>query len=201
MPRLIALPGEQLAFCLMGKVANTSVKNAVLSSLGRPERFAPEQGVLPWHALQFLKSTEGYRVLAMVRHPLDRLVSAWADPLLMRTILCRIPGITPDMGFAAFARRVVALPDRGLDHHLRSQTALLRGLTVRAADIGRLEDMPVTWCKFQEIVMQHGGRLADLQRHHVGHREPWRKFYDTDLRRLVERRYDEDIARWYGNES
>ena len=79
-------PEAELVYTSVAKVANTSIKSCLLASF-HPEiaRRAPHSPEMPYvsvHPNRIRTMYPGYCHFAVVRHPLDRLVSFWADKIV-----------------------------------------------------------------------------------------------------------------------
>lgn len=172
------LPGQDVAFALVPKVAASSIRRI----LPKPtERMTAQQA-----------QDDGCFVVAFVRHPLDRLVSAWADK-------CQPGGMTPrlktlgffeGMDFPAFVSH--AAQHRDSDHHLRCQADfLMAGERLCVDYLGRFERLDQDWARVQAMF-----GLADLpHRNKSPRRGRWQRYYrHRELRIQAEKMYHRDLV-------
>lgn len=136
---------------------------------------------------------------AFVRHPLDRLHSAWKDKIRNRTDESRNlfaeHGLTLDATFDEFVRVVSGIPDEVADSHVRSQTSLLcdaHGLVVD--HLGRFETLSQDWKRL--TLPPHG--VPDLpHRNSSGPSDgvpSWTAVYTPETWELAVSRYADDLA-------
>ena len=124
--------------------------------------------------------------LALCRHPLTRLVSAWHHPGFAERG-------DDHYTFERFVHDVAATPDGSCDQHIRSQTYLRPDAVVNLP----LEDMPASWQVVQDAIAARGmepppelTHLNPSQR-----RADWTTYYTPELRAIAEQRYADDFAR------
>jgi len=146
-------------------------------------------------------------VVALVRHPLDRLVSTWADcsrPHRIGLIGTHrmtgqpIHGIYAGMPFDEFARIVADHPLT--NRHWQPMTVWLRAWGGWPDVLVRYEHLREDW----ELVrgMQHGIPEFPRAQHNKSERGDWRSYYSDELRERLAGVYAEDMARLgYGLEA
>lgn len=198
-PNNVLLERQRLAVQVIPKAANTAIKGALARALGllAPNPNAP--GVFDYGSrADVMGLGADWLVVTVVRHPLDRLVSCWADKVAyapkVRPHLSR-NGARPGMPFQAFAAVACATPDGEADQHFRAQAHDIGSLHETRADlIMRLEDGAEGWGHIQEAVRKHCGlRLPPLGQENSSERGAWDMYYSGILEACVER-YRDDFA-------
>lgn len=133
-PNYILIPGE-VALLLPAKCANTSIKQAIATRLGRPVDLNSPRWFVDIHdpeRLPYATTDEivaarekGVPVVGVIRDPVARLVSCWRDKVAGKYQLeFRKPGsIHPGMSWDAFVWAVSTTPDEEADQHFRSLCA------------------------------------------------------------------------------
>lgn len=145
-PEAIVLETQQLLFYPVPKVASSSMKSYIISLEVGPKAFAEmshhEIHAYPFktvHDIQWNRSLNGFRKIAIIRDPYKRLDSCYRDKILksVRTNgrvfngferynkLLRRELFRPDMSFEDFCQVVARLPDCLSDGHFRSQVTFL----------------------------------------------------------------------------
>ena len=130
----IYLPEWKLVYFFVPKVACTSLKTVCADLLSLSEDKSPHEHSFPkLDRQQLLAAPSTYDSFAVVRDPIDRLLSGYKS-MVMRPIhdrhyfhgvfrpLVKFGGFSHAMSFEAFCRRVVEIPDRYADPHFRSQS-------------------------------------------------------------------------------
>jgi hypothetical protein len=149
-----------------------------------------------------------YFKFAFVRNPWDRLVSLYWDKFAKNGPGVRLPEhvevvLYPGMPFAEFVEAVYAIPDRDANIHFKSQYRTIcgpgRDKPVMADFIGRFENLAADFA----VVAKGIGSAQELQLPHIiphklrsesrKSRPPYADFYNDRLRKLVYKRYQEDI--------
>lgn len=196
-------PEIRMAYTATPKVANTSVKAALLESF-RPDasRRNPHNEQLPY--VQVHPDAIAWRHpellhFAVVRDPFDRFVSFFEDRVTgtgfgerMRRL-----GFDPGMTFAEAARQARTVSDRRADPHMRSQSVLLagRGGRLRPHLLLRFERLTQDWNLLSVIAQETTGQKpAPLPHRRVSERQPCASYYDDETRGLVAERYRSDFA-------
>ncbi len=149
----------------------------------------------------------GLFTFTFVRNPWDRLVSCYRDKIGgevddftgfseeagVAYCLARFDEFTAGMSFEAFLRAVAAIPDERADAHFRSQNTFVR---TKAGKLGvdfiggfeRLQD------DFAHVVRQVGLPSSALPRLQAAKTAVnYVDYYDVELRKLVARRFRDDI--------
>lgn len=103
----------------VSKVANTSIKRAILDEGINTTEFIEKTDI-------FNYKNKGYEVVAVVRHPFDRLVSCWCF-FTQRQPKYKDKWEFPETidTFQEFLKGVIRAPDEISNKHFRSQFALL----------------------------------------------------------------------------
>lgn len=137
----------------------------------------------------------GYLSFAFVRHPLDRLVSAWAgrDPDLHAC--ARAQGI--ELRGLPFARFVDATA--GLDHpHLATQASFIVDAagTLEVGFLGRFERLSDDFAALCARLGMPGAERPALPHAHRSRHAAFRDLYDLRSRTIAVRRYRADFERF-----
>jgi len=159
------------------KVASTSQSAAMLWK--RPCRAYPDE------------QNDDYKFMA-VRHPFDRLVSAWiyftpAERLRHSQVFKH--AVWPDMPFGAFVELVCQHPMK--DKHTATQVRFKGGVEID--DLVRLEDMAPRWNalvgRFPVATMAH--------RNKTDHKS-WPEYFTPALKAIAGDAYSQDIELYEG---
>lgn len=165
--------GQDLAFLLIPKCAATSIKAAVPLD---PDPMYP-------HEAQDM----GLFVATIVRHPLDRLVSAWANKTREITPGMIAAGYREGMSLEAFVMHTAKHHD--LDHHVRPQTRFLYKQGRLCADfIGRFESLDVFWARLGTIF-----DLPELPHENKSERPHWAECYTDAAAMIARNTYHQDL--------
>ncbi|MCF7914751.1 MAG: sulfotransferase family protein [Spirochaetaceae bacterium] len=205
------------------KAANTSMKTALTNlmpidiqnslneTLPVRELYAIHRNELFKRKIRLMKHQvkryNDYFVFTIVRNPWDRLVSCYADLIRSSskveddTINSRenLPLFKHGMGFRAqmpfdeFVEAVVSTPDRRSNRHFRSQYTFLTDGKGRLLPqfIGHFSNLQDDFEKIKQQVNVHDLQLPHVRR---SSRSDYREYYNNYLRKLVETRYEKDIA-------
>lgn len=152
-PNNLVIHERRLVLMLIAKVANTSVKTAVLGALGIHGAEVHKIGrtiyPVPSRREAMRLRRKGYTVVSVVRNPLDRFTSCWAQKIARPcgTVHKPIQKLYGDrvwhaMPIEEWASFVATVPDRKAEIHFRSMSYDLvtpRGQII-PTDIFRLED-------------------------------------------------------------
>lgn len=120
------IPSECPGVCVVPKGGSTAFKLAMRDQLeraGTPLIYGPNCkrvhcAQFPWPAWPAPQS-----VVRIVRHPLERLLSAYLDGKHLKA-WPKIGRMAPNASFADVVHRVTALPDAFVNPHLRRQSAM-----------------------------------------------------------------------------
>jgi hypothetical protein len=184
---------------LLPKVANTSIKLAILKAYGRKTDKIHAQGVF-----ECVSTKEAKRFrhrIAFVRDPLARLASCWKDKIVVRTDGRFLPGLnklgfSPGMDFEDFVERVASIPDDrcgGAAHHFRSMSySLCDGDGIVPNLVGRFETIDEDWGRVQELFRKIGGpELPALT--HERRTDSFDRKYSPRARALALQRFAKDV--------
>lgn len=132
---------------------------------------------------------EGYWV-AVVRHPLSRLVSCYQHWIVDRFHhrMAR-QGLTERMPFPNFVKAVSEIPDEVADMHFKSQSAWIKG---DPDMLCRTESLSEDWQNVRAHIP-----AGPIGRYNQTKHDSWESFYTADLKGLAISRYREDMERFY----
>jgi hypothetical protein len=184
----------QLIFMCIGKAANSSIKAAVLDTMGGVD---PKISVHFDERIQYVPKTHvhkyEYPIITIVRDPFDRLLSFWKDKIAHRD-QCSFEhlGLHPGMSFEETASAVCALDFSVHDTHLSRQMDLLSHQECFLPDyVFKYEKIKDEWKYVQEIAACY---LPDLPHYNKSNPVPWSCatgvlndimiHYDVDFHRL-----------------
>lgn len=167
-PNFFALPDHRIAFLLVCKAANTSVKRAVLAAQGRdlPEHMTVHHPSLFRYLTRAdaLSLPPDWLKLTLVRAPDARLASCWRDKAHSTE-----PGFAGKrwhgLPFPEFVRHVAQTPDGDANQHFRAQSFdLMEGGRLLPDFVGRVEDTEFSWGVIRDLCSERGLLLPDLPR-------------------------------------
>lgn len=195
-PSAIVLPAQKLLYVPVPKVANRSIKAALAAAAGLPfsEGQEPDFQTVP---LTAVPSYGDYFRFTFVRHPLDRLVSCYAQKIVLYARQLQMPLLFwrygrrfwAGMSFAEFVTAVAAIPDGRADRHFRSQHTFVYPQGTLAVDfIGRFEQMAQDWAQVQ----QRTG-LGPLPHFNPSPHKPFTEMYTPALAQAAAERYRQDM--------
>jgi hypothetical protein len=193
----------KLIYSAVPKVANTSIKSALLKTF-KPDsdhkRVHLESQVYDEVKPRQMDKYGDYLHMTCVRSPFERVVSFWAqkiDQPVADDLTPRLQrlGFRPNMSFDETVRLVAQVPDGEADPHFRSQTFVLRhrrrflpNLVLHLETLGR------DWGLLQRLMASRGIELSRLpHRNQSQHDEPEHHYDDATLVDLVLERYAADF--------
>lgn len=197
----------RIAYYPVPKNACSSIKSALLTSVGMPHCVGPrlhancpssrsvhlEPGLIEFAPVGTTSACESMMTFAVIRHPLDRLVSCYANKVEQKRI-----GLTAKYtsahNFEEFASLV--LQDVHADEHFAPQVSLLPKCLDACLRFDALEE------DWNQMRCQHGINLPDLPRRNPSIHENWERYYPLSLRQRVESIYADDLelyARSFAN--
>lgn len=185
MPDPNNVVSERIVYMGVCKAANTSIKTALLE--GREAD--PHRAFRSCSAVEALELRGlGYRVFSVVRNPIARLRSCWADKVVggFRPFL-RDHGIEA-CGFDEFVARVADIPDCEANQHFRSMAFDLCVGDEVVPRWWRLEDDP--WRQVSKYIRIN----LDVQRLNVSTDVP---AVSQATERLIRKRYARDFRLFY----
>lgn len=174
------------------KVACTSIKTGLFLSDGitgiRP---AAVHDHSRWRNLP--DGFEPQCVFTFVRHPLDRLVSAYHEKLqtgrAKQLAKCPLP---KSATFAEWVEWVTVEGRQKADRHWKPQWLVLRRDMDRIDFFGRYETIEEDWMKLRRL---HG--LPPLPKANITFRmTPWQMYYDSRTVKMAEAFYHDDLLRF-----
>lgn len=211
MPDAILLADLRAAYVEVPKVASSSIKLFLAELLGLSLEVVdgdPHRIAYPRTALA--EVPPDYFVFAFVRNPWSRLVSCYRDKIGgevsdfthfdvrpgVANCLARFPEFIAGMSFEEFADAVASIPDEEADEHFRSQYTFLADWRHRTggAFVGRYESLSRDFEVVRRTIGLPGRALPHAQA--VGRRLDYRSRYTETTRRIVEGRYERDIAQF-----
>lgn len=166
-------PEGGLIFMCIGKAANSSIKAAVLETMGGVD---PKVSVHYDERITYIPNALikdfKFEVVAFVRNPLDRLRSFWQDKIAHRDE-CNFEhmGLHPGMSFEATALRVCELGSDIRDTHITRQMSLLSSRGVILTDhFFKYENLEKDWKRVQDLAQWC---LPDLPHYNKSNPVPW----------------------------
>lgn len=168
-PNNLALPERGIVFMLLPKVANTSIKRAILTAQGRRADNVHDPALFTY-VDQSTAARYPLRI-GFVRDPMTRLASCWRDKIMDLSDGKLLPGFValglhPGMAFDAFVEFVAGHADaecRNAADHFRSQAwSLCRGDEVVPNLMGRFESLADDWRRVQAAAGERGLDLPGL---------------------------------------
>jgi hypothetical protein len=218
---ILALHDYRAIYIATPKVANSSIKNAVLSLMPEHLRSLLRQDDPPRKLLlrqrnrlfrdkhRLMKHEvsryRSYLCFGFVRNPWDRLVSCYMDKIRSTAILedGKIPPrgdramyqrgrFKPHMTFEEFVHEVVRTPDKRSNRHFRSQHTFL---TDRKGQL--LTDFIGRFEQlgedFRALMQRIGAPECTLPHVRATLGRDYRDYYTPELREMVRARYERDI--------
>lgn len=190
----IHYPERHCTYIMINKVATRSLLVACEKAFGKGEPLLDN----PIKIFDFK--------FAFVRNPYDRTVSCWLNQIAQPTAFSKIlfqngmhrafwryPGLKPGMTFPGFVKTVVDIPDETANPHFKSQSFFItdEGGQLIPDFIGRFEMLQEDF----NIVCQRVGaeRVQLPHRNRTAKREPWKKYYTKETKRLIYERYKRDF--------
>jgi len=202
-PNNIVLTGKGLTFMLIPKVANTSIKVAMLNAIGINAKWPGLNGFMAnAHANRHIFYTADKAQLsnsddlkiAFVRNPYDRIMSCYRNKVVQTHHRAfEKYGIWQNISFDQFIRSIERIPDERADQHFRSQYYELYHNDDLVPDfVGRFENLGDDWKKVQHLVDdQCGISLPDLP--HTNRSRPIPIEMAESVRDMIARRYANDF--------
>lgn len=131
------------------KAASTAIKTELARLLGLPSRTD-----LDWCEPQEIP--RHYYAFTVVRHPLERVRSGWADRV-------RRYGLYGGMSWSNFVSMLSMTSDDDVDVHFKGQKYAV-DMCSAPVEVFRYEDLDVDWAALTLRLRERGGRLGPLQR-------------------------------------
>jgi hypothetical protein len=195
-PYGIILPEVKLLYIPVTKVANRSIKAALANHVGLPYK-DPHEADWQKVPLSAVATLTDYFRFTFVRNPLDRLLSCYAQKIVLYARQLQLPLLfwqykdlfTADMSFADFVRAVASIPDAQAELHFRSQhTFIYHQGNCLVNFIGRVEHLSHDWLSLRQQV-----GLGKLPHYNRSNHQPHTKVYTPELARLAANRNQQDI--------
>lgn len=193
-----------LVYTAIAKVANTSLKSALLQSFTpNASRVNPHSADVPYQTIgpdRIDIDSPHHLHIAFVRNPFDRFVSFWSDKIQGSGMTdgIRALGFDVGMGFSETARIAAEIPDEEMDPHARSQSFLLLNEKhqLRPDVICRFERLTTDWNLVREIVkFRTEIEMVRLPHRRVSNHNHFKDYYDRETRALIRHRYALDFER------
>jgi dermatan 4-sulfotransferase 1 len=174
-PNNIVLNDHRLAFMLIPKVANTSIKMAMLNMMGiypkEPRGLNHYMGCRSQHGNVFHVEQKSklatdyadYLRIAFVRNPFDRILSCYRDKVLAthHRSFTRF-GIAHGDSLRKFINIIKDVPDNHAEQHFRSQSAeLIHNDNLVPDFVGRFETIDSDWHQVQSLALDQCGLILD----------------------------------------
>ena len=199
-PNHIVVHQHKLVFLLPPKVANSSVKTAILNATGQKVPIKQQQRHVHRHKFFKYVSTadtaklKGYLKVGFVRNPWDRLVSLYVDKIQLRHtgLPLKRMKLNHESTFTEFVHAVCAIPDKDADIHFQSQWHQLSHNGHLVSDLLiYFESINYGWGRLQDRVATL--KLPDLPVTNATQHEPYQNYYEDGLEFAVSERYANDI--------
>jgi hypothetical protein len=165
-PQLYLFPEYRFGYIQIPKVASRSIRAAVTAFISgtAPDKDVDENLVVAYETryARHLKHAEiaalarDNFIFAFVRNPYERIYSCYKNKIedaraAGRRNIFEKHGITFDLSFDEFVRKVASLPDHKSDRHFRSQAWFLSsGGVLLPSYVGKLESMLEDWAVLEE---------------------------------------------------
>ena len=175
-----------LGFVIIPKCGGSSIKTAMRDGMG----LQPNGGIHVDKRLNITNSVADLFTAAFIRHPLDRLVSAWANKIHSESYMERRlgkHGFRLNMPFDEFVRHVEG---HCWDAHIQPQCKFL---PVGTNLVARFERMAEVWPEIQAKFPW----LPDLPHENKTEHAPWESMYTPETREIAERIYQQDLELWH----
>lgn len=195
----IHVPELNLAFVPTPKVANRSIKAAVMTVAFPGYNGDPHSPGWSYIRAHTLSKGHGFR-FGFVRNPLDRLFSLYSQKIVKYERQMKMPSIFwrygsrfhPNMTFDAFVEAICGIPDWYADQHFRSQHTWFHRKSELLVDfVGRFERLDEDW---EEVRRRVQAALPPLPHWNQSEHRPYREAYSKRTLALASRRYERDIA-------
>jgi len=186
----ICLDEFKTIFFINGKVANSSIKQAIKKMEGKPPR-PIHSG---WHYISACgaKKKRDYLKVAVVRNPWARFVSCYYQKILgpKPTNIVNRKGFYKGMSFDDFAEAVKRnISKHTREMHLRPQTvSMVCENEFIPTWVIKLENIRDEWKKLQEVIP-----IPDTVPRNTTEHPHYRELYNEQQKRFVARRYAQDI--------
>lgn len=205
----IVVHSHKLIYFWIPKVGCTSLKK-VMADVQGLKYHTPHAAPFTECNVAQLGGFPGYHSFAVVRNPLDRLVSLFRDKIrpghrawgFKRGVEDFVLGpygvFYEDMTFGEFAHKCLSMPLHNANNHWKPQAPQIR-------DGNRFPDTILRFENFREEVPAFlAGFGIDLKIPRLNpswnkDKRPWREWYDSELLRKAKQYYSEDINLWYSN--
>lgn len=211
-PHVIVVRPWKVAYLRVPKVANTSVKLALAKGLKLPNlpelsrtndaywrKVRPEDvQLIPLARLRLDPTYSDFWSFAVVRHPVERLVSCYRNKIVRNDSLSasfvRL-GFDQEMSFEEFARRVCEISDAQADVHFVSQSALLSlGGKLVGDLVIPMNDLNARWSEVQEEIKRRSGvQLPRLSEKNSSKKVKEKVELTPEVVALIDRRYARDF--------
>ncbi len=199
-PKAIRLQDLRAIYVPIPKVACRSIKFTLAQHLGLDDN--PHVANWDYIGRAAVGRHTGYFRFAIVRNPLDRLLSCYAQKIVQfrqealrdRPLVFWKYGdrFHRDMTFADFIETVAQIPDAVSDPHFRSQHHFVYHRGARIVDVvGTFESLEADW----EAIAAHT-QLPLLPQQNRSRHRPFEEVYTPGLARLAYARYEEDVQRF-----
>jgi len=171
---ILHFPNYKLAYFVVPKSGNTSVRNFLLPLLD-PEldqhSFTNVSEEVQWNYITpraLAGADAGYFTFAITRNPFDRVISTFQDKVSHKWVHPALAeqGFHKGMSFPEFVEQVGKVSDKDIDFHLKSQAYLLehRGKLQpkRLFDINALSEAEIAVKRIHEVVQNRYRRDFEL---------------------------------------
>lgn len=206
---ILPLHEYKLCFVLHQKSANTYVKTLIKKAQGK--KFIDKRILnWDWEFLYPWEIPEDYYTVSIVRDPVERVKSLYADKFLGKGVAKDLAdiGYRHDMSFEEYTTLVCNQADRVIEKHLRQQTFSMYHNGKRIVDkIFKVET--VDWDNFAENIFEKTGLYLDTSEAPVNqgkdrNKQKVEKMMTPEILDKLLIRYQDDINllgyfKWYQN--
>jgi len=192
------ISNHKFAFCCIPKVANSSVRAALLMAQGEYDspKFSHTHNALGVTSNRDVVAEldHSWTICAIVRNPFARLVSCYADKICSDKIYSQNflqCGMEKNMKFKFFVERVCQNPYG--NHHFSPQADVLYvGGRLLPHFVGRFESLEDDWEHIRSMTTLPLPRLPHLNA--CRYSKPYNEYFSPETVRMVEQTFARDLA-------
>ena len=204
--RTLVFRKHKIAYIPIPKAACSSIKYALRPLTETSSQSAPGIHSFPGFEVrrfdEIANELDGdWLVFTVVRHPVDRIQSAWRDKMRSEekiTSWMKLHALRPGDSFDRFVHIISLWPTITLDEHVMPQSMLLHHVRELPIRVYRFEDLDNVWPELSaEITRRSGVEVGPLAK--MNSTEPSVPEMSTRTEARLKRLYEKDFARFgYG---